>query len=150
MTREELEKAIENEETVWQLKYGKIKDIKLNNSYIILDNHLKIRYKTSYGYTVVDRYYFDRLHKTKSEAEWVANMHTSRVEKFEPPTDLKTEEYFEFMSKKYGECTISPVSNIKNEILYYVVYNQNDEFSEEFKTYQEAVEYAKKLFEGKE
>lgn len=132
MDRQELEKAIENEETVYGIKdYTKeVYESKLTKNHIVLDNP-------------------KNLFKKREEAEWVADNWKERTEHFQPPFELERGDSYEFVSKKYGNA----------EIFYnwdthrpYEVSDERADYGERmtFNTYQEAVEYAKKLFEGVE
>ena len=162
MTREELEKAIENEETVYIVD-NYLSDIlgatqiKLNKDYFIDEENntlcVEVDLYDDTDISIVGS--FNGIYKTKAEAEWVAKMHTSRVEVFEPPT------WGKFIECKVIEFTISKslyelkMCGEKVYLSYRTFIDDSvwDILFEEPATkenYTKAVEYAKKLFEGVE
>ena len=93
--------------------------------------------------------------ENREDAEFVAKYHTSRVEKFEPPTyeEFKQGKFYHFISK---DCFYSLSPNlVHDEVViyecvhgggYFIVYKQP--LTKE--NYYKAVEIARKLFLGEE
>lgn len=160
MTREELQKAIENEETVYIVD-NYLSDIlgatqiKLNKDYFIDEENntlcVEVDLYDDTDISIVGS--FNEIYKTKAEADWVANMHTSRVEVFEPPMfkDLPDKYVFGFIRNGvYHELTCVKGSSIVviDWCENYMSGTNDMDYNEE--NYIKAVEYARKIFLGEE
>lgn len=138
INKEELEKLIEQEATIYTTKPS-YRDcgIRLDNKHFkIIGNELMFTYK---DYKIL----LEQLYKNKAEAEWVAKIYATRVERFEPPMELNYNNPFKFFGKdkKYYEITCNEEkTRFAVEDAYFEI--------EHFKNYTEAVEYARRLFLG--
>lgn len=158
ITREELEKMIENGKTVWTTYYHRriehidLDKLKINN-YELNDDDLSI-----YGYRccceVCDRIPLDNIFATKEEAEWVVNKHVTREERFEPPhwSDISKLEFSSYNFTIRGQYHRGQILVISDRIL--VEYGCDCLKLEPFgeptqENYEKAVDFARKLFLGK-
>lgn len=147
--KEELEKLIREEATIYIPfgKRGKIKQLKLNNLYAIDDNGVYVR---SCCDCKTMCYKWGQLYKTKAEAEWVAKMYATRVERFEPPT-WGNRKVYEFYNKTKDFYRILPMINfIYIQKFDYDICDLKDvkEYTLTQENYTKAVEYARRLFLG--
>ncbi len=155
MTKQEIEKAIKNGESVWvvfnqysyendtakEIEFSKVENINLCDNYFqYFDN------KNLYGY------FYERTFKTEDEAEHY--LHHANVERFETLTFVTWEEFkngksVEFVSKygrtyllkkKYGEILLIWI-NVNNSIASWDLTEANF-----YKAYDECV----RLFRGGE
>ncbi len=151
MTKQELEKAIENGESVWCVLLGRVEELK----------DLKFVGDLLKGYNKIDRFshditseFFDGLYKTKAKAEHYLNH--ANVTRTETLPFLTWEEFLEETRLKFIAC-----DGVSNMILYccnntiYLVDEEYPEFNttswdltEEnfYKAYDECV----RLFKGEE
>jgi hypothetical protein len=91
----------------------------------------------------------NHLFEPEEEAKFVVKNHTSRMEEFKPPFKLERGESYKFVSKKYGNAEIwHSWENGREYIVTDERYEGGDSFS--FCTYDEAVEFARELFLGKD
>ena len=138
ITKERLEELIEQGATIYLDFLSNFQEIKLDKSN-----------------TVSEHFYFDneyhynlkKLFETREEAEWVAKMHTSRTEYFKPPLELKDNEKYKFTTAKGGKMSISKFVYRSGEVQWWLSYVGTHRT---FYSYQEAVDYARKLFKGEE
>lgn len=152
ITRKELEKMIENGETVWVLLLSGKKSIALNDSVKITEtaglDWLHIKYAESYP--------LSWLYRSEEELDWHLNMHATREERFEPPTWEEVKDNigwcFSFLSKdgKYDLYILYPDKNNpeKHIFLYYPYGEGYDKGLATKENYAKAVEIARKLFLG--
>ena len=150
MTREELEKAIKNGESVWYPKNRTIKQIDLKNTHPIFNGYqIDIMIENENGWHT-EFYGIEDLYKTKAEAEHY--LHHANVTRTETLPFLTWEE---FLKEKY----IWFVDKEQNQYcLYYItkfiLINKNGELIEKeelteenfYKAYDECV----RLFKGEE
>lgn len=137
ITKERLEELIENQAIIYLNGWFGVIRLPLNKTYEISGSFM---FGNGYNYSL------KALFETKAEADWVAKMHTSRTEYFEPPFKLEPYEEYVFHTKKWGRCAIK--NNDCDEKTPYNICNSDYWLYVEFKTYEEAVEYARKLFKG--
>lgn len=159
LTREELEKMIENGETVWyfdaedEADWGIVeidtKNFRWSDSEDCYINFNKETWQTD---PQPYKMYNDSLYKTKEEAEWVANMHATREEKFCPPTweemqeDLKDVPDGTYTVIENSQITLDyKKSFIIDEILLYGI-GADFNWNATKENYTKAVELAKRLF----
>lgn len=158
MTREEIEQAFKNKETVYDISTDinsayEIDFSKVNiNKYF--DDGFNFYIESSIGYNgkllIFCEYENVNKFETKEDAEFVARNWKTRVERFEPPLwedFLKTESY-SFISKNgWKEHIYICKEDIHNKRI-----SSGNRFmgSVTKENYIKAVEYARKLFEGEE
>ena len=142
--KERLEELIEQGAAIYRA-YADVcvEEFKLNKDYKVSTAYLwkKMKHSAFKGCG----YPLDQLFETKEEAEWVAKIHTSRTEYFEPPFELKDNEKYKFTTAKGGKMSISKFVYKSGEVQWWLSYVGTHRT---FYSYQEAVEYARKLFKG--
>ena len=142
ITKERLEELIEKEEMVYKVDIFKnIEPYKLFQTMRIENNSVYCMAENNLHFDI------EEVYETKAEAEWVAKMHTARTEYFEPPFELKDNEKYKFTTAKGGKMSISKFVYKSGEVQWWLSYVGTHRT---FYSYQEAVEYARKLFEGEE
>lgn len=143
ITKERLQELIDKETTIYMLdifdniepyKLSKTMRIKNNSVYCMAENNL--------------HFDIEEVYETKAAAEWVAKMHTQRTEKFEPPFELKDYDEYVFYTKMFGRTCIYNCGELEEPC--FNVHDGEYYLSKNFNTYNEAVEYARKLFLGEE
>lgn len=156
VTEERLQELIDKEKThlgeiyVFELdRFKEINPIQINSDRDIILNNELCR-MTGDKKEFYDEILLENLYETKSEAQWVAKMHTERTEKFCPPTWEEFEREHKpycFISKKGLRETIYIFDkNIHNKLLS----SGSRLFGKPTKeNYEKAVLYAKALFEGR-
>lgn len=85
------------------------------------------------------------LYENQEDADFIAKYHTQRVEKFEPPCELKDNEKYKFTTAKGGKMSISKFIRQSGDVEWWLSYVGTHRT---FYSYTEAVEYARKLFLG--
>lgn len=102
INKEKLEKLQKNNSTIYELRYGNIHQIKLNDNMEICEYGCIRDFNKN---KLHDRYYFQNLYETKKEAEFVLNCHSKRVEKLEPPlyNKIKSKKNFEIRFVVYDK-----------------------------------------------
>lgn len=147
ITKERIDELIKNKAKIYGIsKSGEVFCLGLKFREHTLNNKKWLENK----YEVYGKFY-----ENKEDAEFVAKYHTSRVEKFEPPTleEFKQGKFYHFISK---DCFYSLSPNlVHGEVVIYesvhgggnfIVYKQP--LTKE--NYIKAVEKARKLFLGEE
>lgn len=158
INREELERLIEKGETVYGVINGQLKEFDEDDR-----KHFEIINDFVYLGTWYDdfdgKHYIelDDLYKTKSDAQWVLDTHTTRTETYEPPT---WEEFcnncmiYSTFDKKRRFMEILGIEYHDTTHIYLIIYDNNQQCHREFsgcltkENYTKAVMLGKKLFEG--
>lgn len=114
MTKQELEKAIKNGESVWFADYdNKVKEVILEKTAYIKENYV---YLTTNGkYQARLKFIIDRVCKTKAEAEhYLHHANVERVEKLPFLTwdEFKNKERIIFTTPTRFICALSYLDNI--------------------------------------
>ncbi len=170
ISEKELKTLIQNQDTIYYLEFNDdIKELKLNADfdfgYFDIDfNATRSLKEHRYYYfdedgdecEYAEYYLFDRLYKTREQAEWVSRMHTYVKTYFEPPiweTFLNIKKYI-FVDKDLERHRLwldiedDETSDYYNQECLYidceVILIANKE------NYEKAVEIAKKMFLGEE
>ena len=139
ITKKRLEELIEQDAKIYLIQDNKIGEVRQRKYWIVGEDRL-------HWYCDKRLYIkFDTLFETKEEAEWVAKMHTSRTEYFKPPFELKDNEKYKFTTAKGGKMSISKFVYRSGEVQWWLSYVGTHRT---FYSYQEAVDYARKLFKG--
>ena len=141
ITKERLEELIEQGATIYVVNNKVVFEEKINKHY----THDILKDCICWWGIPRKRWFFTDLFETKEEAEWVAKIHTERTEKFEPPFELKDNEKYKFTTAKGGKMSISKFVYKSGEVQWWLSYVGTHRT---FYSYQEAVEYARKLFRG--
>lgn len=146
--RERLKELIDKGETIYFVYNGNVdeKEGIYKGDFILNETYVSI-YWTTRSHQIK----YKDLYETKSEAEWVAKMHTQRTEYFEPPTWKQFEKQhkpYHFISKGGLRETIYIFDkNVNNKLLS----AGSKLFGKPTKeSYIKACEYARNLFLGKE
>lgn len=110
MTKQELEKAIKNGESVWFADYdNKVKEVILEKTAYIKENYV---YLTTNGkYQSRLKFIIDRVCKTKAEAEHY--LHHANISRTETLPFLTWEEFLKEIELKFIAC-----DGVSNMILY--------------------------------
>lgn len=144
ITKEELEKMIENGETVYGVLNNQVCDVYEE----IFDNFELGSWYDDYG----GRHHIklEDLYRTKEEAEWAAKMHATREERFEPPTweEFDFDDEWSFIDNKGNEWDLYSPDKITIRLVCFPVNHWEFEYTKE--NYTKACEIAKRLFLGDE
>ena len=156
MTKQEIEKAIENGENVWYPKNRTIKQIDLKNTHPIFNGYqIDIMIEDENGWHT-EFYGIEDLYKTKAEAEHY--LHHANVERVEKLPFLTWEEFKEGVelstTAKNGEKLKLYIGLIPDDSIYYMYMklgNKQQNVGEAteanfYKAYDECV----RLFRGEE
>ena len=156
MTKQEIEQAIENGESVWYPKGRTIKQIDLKNTHPIFNGYqIDIMIEDENGWHT-EFYGIEDLYKTKPEAEhFLYHANISRIEKLPFLTweEFLEKEYFEFFNGGKGfRLYISHTHNENIRIITFNRYNPDGDVIFEmpqteanfYKAYDECV----RLFRG--
>ena len=156
MTKQEIEKAIENGESVWYPKNRTIKQIDLKNTHPIFNGYqIDIMIEDENGWHT-EFYGIEDLYKTKAEAEHY--LHHANVERVEKLPFLTWEEFKEGVelstTAKNGEKLKLYIGLIPDDSIYYMYMklgNKQQNVGEAteanfYKAYDECV----RLFRGEE
>ena len=154
MTKQKIEKAIENGESVWYPKNRTIKQIDLKNTHPIFNGYqIDIMIEDENGWHT-EFYGIKDLYKTKAEAEHY--LHHANISRTEQLPFITWEEFLKEIQLKFIAC-----DGVSNMILYYcdnTIYLVDDEYPEFnttswelteenfYKAYDECV----RLFRGEE
>jgi hypothetical protein len=114
-----------------------------------------------YGMTIIGNYLYmcknceyniEYLYETKKEVQWVVDNWNARVEKFEPPFELKDGQTYSFNSIYGYKCyLIGDKGGRFGDYDRYLIFRKDTDKTYvlvDTRFYEEAVKFAKKLFLG--
>ena len=156
ITKERLEELIEQNKTIYTTYGGYVSEINIDKTIDYIEDDYFCEASIVAKQTNFIKYTFNILFETKEEADWVVNMHTSRIEYFEP----KDWDFVVKFTRPYRYDFSVPKLNCRGKILVmntcivvdygYTGYCEDSKsFGEPTKeNYIKAVEFARKLFKG--
>lgn len=149
--KERLDELIEQGATIYEVKYGKVNPVSLKNKIrFVSDRYPVVVFEPRPNEKYKHHKYFDKLFESREDAEWVAKYHTTRVERFEPPTyeEFIDEDFYFywFIAKSTQRARICKKDN---SIFVELGVDENlYEFQLNKDGYIKAVELSYKLFKG--